>query len=58
MNLLGFNEPDSADQANITPEQALDLWPQWEKTGLNLGAGGLHRRRQARRKISSPVRRS
>ncbi|MER8069094.1 glycosyl hydrolase [Streptomyces sp. NPDC094034] len=37
-NLLGFNEPDRADQANLTPEQALDLWPQLEKTGLNLGA--------------------
>lgn len=37
-NLLGFNEPDMAGQANITPEQALDLWPRLEKTGLNLGA--------------------
>lgn len=36
--LLGFNEPDRADQANMTPEQALDLWPQLEKTGLKLGA--------------------
>ncbi|WP_345617754.1 glycosyl hydrolase [Streptomyces ziwulingensis] len=37
-NLLGFNEPDSPSQANMTPEQALDLWPQLQKTGLNLGA--------------------
>ncbi|MFJ8751482.1 glycosyl hydrolase [Streptomyces sp. NPDC102441] len=37
-NLLGFNEPDSPTQANMTPEQALDLWPQLQKTGLNLGA--------------------
>lgn len=37
-HLLGFNEPDSPTQANMTPEQALDLWPQLEKTGLSLGA--------------------
>lgn len=37
-HLLGFNEPDRADQANMSPEQALDLWPQLEKTGLKLGA--------------------
>ncbi|WP_443315870.1 glycosyl hydrolase [Streptomyces sp. 8N616] len=37
-HLLGFNEPDSVRQANLTPEQALDLWPRLEKTGLRLGA--------------------
>lgn len=37
-NLLTFNEPDLPSQANMTPEQALDLWPQLEKTGLPLGA--------------------
>ncbi|MER6672743.1 glycosyl hydrolase [Streptomyces sp. NPDC000983] len=36
--LLGFNEPDRADQANLTPEQALDLWPRLQSTGLRLGA--------------------
>ncbi|WP_405465956.1 glycosyl hydrolase [Streptomyces jietaisiensis] len=36
--LLGFNEPDLAAQANMTPEQALDLWPRLESTGLRLGA--------------------
>ncbi|AZS86469.1 glycosyl hydrolase [Streptomyces griseoviridis] len=36
--LLGFNEPDSGSQSNMSPEQALDLWPQLEKTGLRLGA--------------------
>jgi hypothetical protein len=36
--LLGFNEPDSATQANMTPEQALDLWPRLQDTGLRLGA--------------------
>lgn len=37
-SLLTFNEPDLPQQANMTPEQALDLWPQLEKTGLRLGA--------------------
>lgn len=37
-NLLAFNEPDSASQANMTPEQALDLWPRLQKTGLRMGA--------------------
>lgn len=26
--LLGFNEPDGVDQANLTVDQALELWPQ------------------------------
>ncbi len=37
-SLLGFNEPDHPDQANMTPTQALDLWPQLEGTGLRLGS--------------------
>ncbi|MFC8429642.1 glycosyl hydrolase [Streptomyces sp. NPDC057253] len=36
--LLGFNEPDNGKQSNMTPEQALDLWPRLEATGLRLGA--------------------
>lgn len=36
--LLAFNEPDMAGQANMSPEQALDLWPRLEETGLRLGA--------------------
>jgi hypothetical protein len=36
--LLGFNEPDSSTQANMTPEQAIALWPQLESTGLRLGS--------------------
>ncbi|WNV82128.1 sigma-70 family RNA polymerase sigma factor [Umezawaea sp. Da 62-37] len=36
--LLGFNEPDFPEQANMTPERALDLWPQLQATGLRLGA--------------------
>ncbi|WP_446046313.1 glycosyl hydrolase [Streptomyces olivaceus] len=37
-HLLAFNEPDMSSQANMTVEQALDLWPRLEKTGLRLGA--------------------
>ncbi|MFI6340500.1 glycosyl hydrolase [Streptomyces sp. NPDC050535] len=37
-NLLGFNEPDSPTQANMSPEQALDLWPRLQNTGLRMGA--------------------
>ncbi len=36
--LLGFNEPDSREQANITPQQAAALWPRLESTGLRLGS--------------------
>ncbi|GAA3431003.1 sigma-70 family RNA polymerase sigma factor [Kutzneria kofuensis] len=36
--LLGFNEPDLAQQANMTPAQALDLWPQLQATGMRLGS--------------------
>ncbi|MER6531809.1 glycosyl hydrolase [Streptomyces sp. NPDC001508] len=36
--LLGFNEPDLPQQSNMTVEQALDLWPRLESTGLRLGA--------------------
>lgn len=36
--LLGFNEPDHASQANMTPQQAIGLWPQLEQTGLRLGS--------------------
>lgn len=36
--LLGFNEPDSAAQSNLTPQQAAALWPQLERTGLLLGS--------------------
>ncbi len=36
--LLGFNEPDLGDQANMSVEQALDLWPRLMGTGLILGS--------------------
>ncbi len=36
--LLGFNEPDFADQSNMSVDQALDLWPKLEATGMRLGS--------------------
>jgi hypothetical protein len=37
-DLLGFNEPDSSSQSNMTPARAAALWPELERTGLRLGA--------------------
>jgi hypothetical protein len=36
--LLGFNEPDGNDQANMSVEECLNDWPNLEKTGLRLGS--------------------
>lgn len=36
--LLGFNEPDGKNQANMTPTQAANLWPKLQQTGLILGS--------------------
>lgn len=36
--LLGFNEPDRKDQANMSVQDALSRWPQLEKTRLRLGS--------------------
>jgi hypothetical protein len=36
--LLGFNEPDHTDGANMTVNQALGLWPKLEATGMLLGS--------------------
>ncbi len=36
--ILGFNEPDLADQSNMTVQDALALWPQLESVGLPLGS--------------------
>ena len=36
--LLGFNEPDLASQSNISVNDALNLWPLLEQTGLRLGS--------------------
>lgn len=35
--LLGFNEPNFADQANMTPEQAVDAWSQLEALAEEFG---------------------
>lgn len=37
-HLLGFNEPDGKDQADMTVETALKIWPLLEKTKLRLGS--------------------
>ena len=37
-NALGFNEPDSADQANMTVDTAISKWPQLLNSGLRLGS--------------------
>eukprot|EP00873_Tetraselmis_striata_P010642 jgi/Tetstr1/430906/TSEL_020662.t1 len=36
--MLGFNEPDGRDQANMSVEHALDLWPELEAAGVMLGS--------------------
>lgn len=47
LHLLGFNEPDRPDQANMTVGDAIAAWPELMATGLRLGApavsdGGLN----------------
>jgi len=37
-SLLGFNEPDGKEQANMTVEKALEAWPELERTKLRLGS--------------------
>jgi hypothetical protein len=37
-DLLSFNEPDMSGQADMSPAQALSLWPQLMATGLRLGS--------------------
>lgn len=36
--LLGFNEPDLGEQSAMSVEEALDLWPRLEATGMRLGS--------------------
>ena len=36
--LLGFNEPEREKQANMTVEEALELWPKLEATKMRLGS--------------------
>ncbi|MCW1925808.1 glycoside hydrolase family protein [Luteolibacter arcticus] len=47
LHLLGFNEPDKADQAKMSVDEAIQGWPELLKTGLRLGSpstsdGGLN----------------
>ena len=37
-HLLGFNEPDRPDQANMTMEAALAAWPDFMRSGLRIGS--------------------
>ena len=37
-HVLGFNEPNQKDQANMTVEQALAQWPKLQASGLRLGS--------------------
>ncbi|MCZ4222958.1 glycosyl hydrolase [Pedobacter rhodius] len=37
-HLLGFNEPDQADQSNMTVAQAIQQWPEMMKSGLRIGS--------------------
>ncbi len=46
-HVLGFNEPDRPDQANMGVDKALELWPYLLESGLRLGSpapsdGGLN----------------
>tara|TARA_B100000809_G_scaffold193813_2_gene192890 strand:+ start:4391 stop:5743 length:1353 start_codon:yes stop_codon:yes gene_type:complete len=36
--VLGFNEPDGEEQANMTVDEAIALWPQLEALGVPLGS--------------------
>ena len=37
-HLLGFNEPNRPDQSNMTVSQALNIWPEYMKSGLRIGS--------------------
>lgn len=36
--ILGFNEPDGAAQSNLTPQQALAMWPSVRAAGATVGS--------------------
>lgn len=36
--VLGFNEPDHDDQANMGVNRAIDMWPEMMKSGLRIGS--------------------
>ena len=37
--LLGFNEPNFKNQANMTPAQAVEVWPRLEAIAEEFGLG-------------------
>lgn len=37
-HLLGFNEPERADQGNLTVEEAVEAWPKLAQLGFRLGS--------------------
>ena len=37
-HVLGFNEPNQSDQANMSVKQALAMWPKLQASGLRLGS--------------------
>jgi hypothetical protein len=37
-HVLGFNEPDQANQSNLTVNQAVQQWPEIMKSGLRVGS--------------------
>ncbi|MFY9153843.1 MAG: glycosyl hydrolase [Prolixibacteraceae bacterium] len=37
-HLLGFNEPDHTDQANMTFQEMINLWPEMMKSGHRIGS--------------------
>lgn len=37
-HLLGFNEPNRPDQANMSVQTALAIWPEFMRSGLRLGS--------------------
>ena len=39
--LLGFNEPDGAAQSNLTPTQAVSMWPKLEAVSSRLGSPAI-----------------
>jgi hypothetical protein len=36
LHYLGFNEPDGAEQSNLTVDKAIELWPRLERMGMPL----------------------
>ncbi len=37
-SMLGFNEPDHADQSDLSTEIAIEMWPEYMKSGLRVGS--------------------